>query len=107
MVTHRSKFKRTLGHIARGNVDFSDENLFKVSKNITKFDEETKIEKKIKITHTFKNEKNNHYQNPSRNAIVLMRYHNLKSKEGKYEDPKKNLPFEVLTLRGELVYREK
>jgi len=36
-----------------------------------------------------------------------MRYHNLKSKEGKYEDPKKNLPFEVLTLRGELVYREK
>ncbi len=106
MVIHRSKFKRTLGHIARGNVYFSDENFFKVTRNITKLDEKTGIEKKITITHTFKNEKNIHYQNPSRNVTVLMRYHDLKSKKGIYEDPNKNLPFEVLTLKGELVYRE-
>lgn len=100
MVIHRSKFKRTLGHIARGNVFFSEENLFKVSRNIIDLDE------KIRVVHTFKNEKDNYYQKPSRNATVLMRYHDLKSKQEKYEDPKKNLPFEVLTLRGELVYRE-
>ena len=37
--------------------------------------------------------------------IILTPAYSLK--EGKYEDPKKNLPFEVLTLRGELAYREK
>jgi hypothetical protein len=106
MVIHRSKFKKTLGHIARGRVSSSEENLFSVDRNITKFDEKTGIEKQVTITYIFRNEKKNHYQKPSVNANVLMRYHDLKSKKGKYEDSKKNLPFEVLTLRGELVYRE-
>ncbi len=107
MVIHRSKFKKTIGPIARGQVFYSDENLFKISRNIIKINEKTRLEEKIKITYTIKNEKDNEYHKPSRGLNVLMRYRDSKSKQGKYENPDKNLPFEILSLRGELIYREK
>ena len=107
MVIHRSRFKKTLGNHARGEVYYSDEKEFRVSRNIIKINEKSGLEEKVRVFYIFKKEECNYYQKPSRNTEVLMRYPNLKSKQGKYDDSKKNLPFEVLTLRGELVYREK
>ena len=87
----------------RGNVYFSDENFFRVSRNITRFDGRG-IEEKIKIIYTITNKKENEYHQPSRGVEVLMRYHDLRAKEGRHTDERKNLPFEILTLRGGLIY---
>lgn len=106
MVIHKSKFKKTLGHIARGKVCHSEKDLFIVYRNIRKFNEKQKLEEKIHTRYFFRNKKDNYYQKPEPPAEVLMRYHDSKSKQALYKDSEKNYPFEVLTLKGELIYRK-
>jgi len=98
MVIHRSKFKKNLGHFLRGRITSTSDYKFQVKISGREGEEKYK---------TFKNERNGSYQRPFMHSEVMLRFHDLKSKEGKYDDSEKNMPFEILTLRGESIYRKK
>lgn len=52
------------------------------------------------------NKKDNCFTPTSRNAFVNMLYLNIESAKGLYKDPENNLPYEIRSQYGELVYRQ-
>ncbi|MGY4884467.1 MAG: hypothetical protein ACP5NZ_02710 [Nanobdellota archaeon] len=48
----------------------------------------------------------NSFSPTSRNAYVNLLYLNLESAKGLYKDPENNLPYEIMSQYGELVYRQ-
>ena len=105
MVIHRSKFPKNLGHNARGRITSSSDKRFQVSRTKQERDSNGRLVT-IRAFQTLENRAYNTYQKPMIHAEVLLRYHDSKSRNLENENPEKNLPFEVLTLRGELLYRE-
>lgn len=102
MVIHRSNFPKNLGHVARGKVTSSSGKSFQISRN----KEISSSGKTKKIYQTFEKRDYNTFVNPPIHTDVLLRYKDSKSKNLEYEASEDNLPYEVLSLRGELLYRE-
>lgn len=57
-------------------------------------------------TQKIENNKKNYFKKTIKNAYVNLIYLNWESAKGLYKEPENNLPYEVLTQFGELIYRQ-
>ncbi len=57
-------------------------------------------------TQKIQNKKNNYFRNAGVNAYVNLIYLNWESAKGLYKDPENNLPYEIISQYGELIYRQ-